>query len=322
MPQRQRIAVTIGDPSGIGPEVCAKAAQELLDSDAVDVLLVGDLQVILEAARLAGCRCGFHSVSDPLESVGSGYVGVLDPRDGAPFDYTVGIASADGGRAALAWIQCAQEQGRQGHVDGVVYGPVNSDALKLTGLIRDIDALQPAGTYMLRVSGALRVMPITEHVRMRDVAATVTTDSVTAAGIALHTALIRWGFDRPRIAVAGLNPHAMFEEDRLEIAPAVKRLVDQGVLATGPITPDAVFRRAMNREFDAVLTMYHDQGQIALKTAAFVGACTIYVGLEHVEISIPHGTAYDIAGQGKANHASMTAGIRMAGSLAAGKGFG
>lgn len=318
---RPLIAATIGDPAGIGPEVCVKAANALRSAPDCDLLLIGDLEVVRQAAAACGVECEFHSVDEPRAAAGQPYVGVLDSRRGAPIDYTTGRPSAGAGHAALEWIRCAERLAAAGRVDGLVMGPINGEALKMTRLVADVDQLQPAGTYMLRVSDSLRVMPITEHVRMREIAATVTQQNVLVAALALHEALTRWGIGQPRIAVAGLNPHAMFEEDTEQIAPAVEALKQQGVAASGPVTPDAVFRRAMSGEFDAVLTMYHDQGQIAIKTAAFSGACTIYVGLEYVQIAIPHGTAYDIAGKGRADASSLAAGIRMAARLAAGSGF-
>ncbi|UCV17773.1 PdxA family dehydrogenase [Ferribacterium limneticum] len=318
---RPLIAATIGDPAGIGPEVCVKAAQGIHGEGVFDVLLIGDIQVIQTAAEICGCHVPFRRVSAPRDGVRQNFIGVLDPRGGAAIEYLIGEASASAARAALEWLSCGHDLGSRGLIDGLVLGPVNSEALKLSGLIQHIDQLQPEGTYMLRVSGNLRVMPLTEHIPIRDVAATVSSASVMAAVSVLDEALRKWGVERPRIAVAGLNPHAMFEEDATQIAPAVQALSGQGVGVIGPISPDSVFRKAFAGDFDAVVAMYHDQGQIALKTAAFSGACTIYVGLSHVEIAIPHGTAYDIAGKGTADSSSMAAGMRMAARLVSGAGF-
>lgn len=319
--RRPLIAATIGDPAGIGPEVCVKAAQGVLEQGLFDIVLIGDLRVIQKAAHACALQVQFRLVATPQEAVRQKFVGVLDPRGCEAVEYRIGVASASAGRAALEWVQHGRDLGVQGLIDGLVFGPVNSEALKLSGVIQHIDQLQPDGTYMLRVSGKLRVMPITEHIPIREVAATVSCASVTAAVSALDEALRKWGIEKPVIAVAGLNPHAMFQEDAEEIFPAVQELVAQGIAAIGPVPPDAVFRKALAGDFDAVVAMYHDQGQIALKTAAFSGACTIYIGLSHVEISIPHGTAYDIAGKGIADSASMAAGIQMAARLASGGGF-
>jgi 4-hydroxythreonine-4-phosphate dehydrogenase len=198
---------------------------------------------------------------------------------------------------------------------------VDSSSLKLGGIVKDIDDLQPPDTFMFRISGKLRAVPITEHIRIRDIPATVTQERVLHVIRMVDEKLRLWGLPRPHIAVAGLNPHAMFEEDREQVAPAIEAARALGIDASGPHSPDSVFRLAMEGRYDAVVTMYHDQGQIAVKTTAFEGACTIYMGLPYVMLNVPHGTAFDIAGKGKAQHYSVLAAIRTAAALAAGKGF-
>src|SRR5262249_48695371 len=138
---------------------------------------------------------------------------------------------------------------------------------------------------------------------------------------AMHRALGKWGIASPLIGVAGLNPHAMFEEDTAEIAPAVQAATERQIRAEGPVSPDAIFRRGLEGKYDAIVGRYHDQGQIAVKTAAFDGACTIFIGLPYVRIGVPHGTAHDIAGKGVAQHETMLAAMRTAAALASGRGF-
>ena len=199
--------------------------------------------------------------------------------------------------------------------------PIDSTALRLTGKLKELDDLQPAGTWLLRVSDGLRVVPIAEHVLMRDVPATVTQANVLALLRLLDDTLKRFGLAQPRIAVAGLNPHAMGPEEREQIAPAVAQARAEGIVASGPVSPDAVFRQCIEGRHDAVVSMYHDQGQIAVKTAVFEGACSIYIGLPYVHLSIPHGSAYDIAGKGVAQHRSMLSAMLTAARLASGLGF-
>jgi 4-hydroxythreonine-4-phosphate dehydrogenase len=174
---------------------------------------------------------------------------------------------------------------------------------------------------MFRISGALRAVPITEHIRLRDVVATVTPARIVPVIRMVDEYLRKWGLPDPRVGVAGLNPHAMFEEDREQVAPAVEEARKLGIDVTGPISPDSVFRLCLEGRYDAVVTMYHDQGQIAVKTTAFEGACTIYMGLQFVMLNVPHGTAFDIAGLGKAQHKSILMAMRTAAALASGKGF-
>ena len=183
-----------------------------------------------------------------------------------------------------------------------------------------VDDVQPAGTVMFRVSGALRVLALSEHIPLRDVPADVTSARIVEVVEIGAAAFQQWGVSDPHYAVAGLNAHAMGVEEE-EISAAIDLLRGRGMRMTGPLAPDSVFRQCLEGQFDLVVSMYHDQGQIALKTAAFEGACTIYLGAAHLRLTIPHGTAFDIAGKGVAQHRSMLAAMNLAGQLAAGRGF-
>jgi 4-hydroxythreonine-4-phosphate dehydrogenase len=299
------IAAMIGDPAGIGPEVCVKAmASGELDA-LCDTLLIGETAAVQRAVQLCGVAREVRRVASPEAARGLPFICVLDPGDVTSADYTVGKPSAAAGRAVVNWIALGQQLGQRKQIDGLVLAPVDSASLKLGGLVKDIDELQPPDTHMLRLNGALRVVPITEHIRLRDVAATVKQAAVLELIRRLDRQLKHWGMAAPRIAVAGLNPHAMFEEEREEIAPAVEQARALGI----------------EGRHDAVVTMYHDQGQIAVKTAAFAGACTIYMGLPYVMLNVPHGSAFDIAGLGTAQHDSLLAGLRTAAALARGTAF-
>lgn len=316
------VATVIGDPCGVGPEVVLKSlADPALPRDARP-LLIGSLAA-LEATRAAcGIDIALRAVGDITAArYEPGVVDVLDdyPLDAA--EIVFGRASAACGRAVLHWLDTAERLGRSGAVQATIMAPIDSTALRLTGQLKELDDLQPAGTWLLRVSDGLRVVPIAEHVLMRDVPGTVTQANVLALLRVLAGTLERFGLRKPRIAVAGLNPHAMGPEDREQIAPAVEQARAAGIDARGPVSPDAVFRQCIEGRHDAVVSMYHDQGQIAVKTAVFEGACSIYIGLPYVHLSIPHGSAYDIAGKGVAQHKSMLAALRTAGALAAGRGF-
>ena len=322
MAKQPTIAAMIGDPAGIGPEVCVKAvASGELDAVCRPVL-IGELAAVERAAKVCGIRHPVVRISGPEETPSdSQAIRVLDPGGLAPGDYTVGKPSAAAGRAVVDWIRIGERYGADRRIDGLVLGPVDSGSLKLSGLVRDIDDLQPPGTFMFRISGNLRAVPITEHIRVRDIPSTVTKERIVPVIRMLDENLRKWGLPKPRIAVAGLNPHAMFEEDREQVAPAVAEARKLGIDASGPIAPDSVFRMAIEGRHDAVVTMYHDQGQIAVKTTAFEGACTIYMGLPFVMLNVPHGTAFDIAGQGKAQHYSILAAMKTAAALASGRGF-
>jgi 4-phospho-D-threonate 3-dehydrogenase / 4-phospho-D-erythronate 3-dehydrogenase len=322
MKELPTIVATIGDPAGIGPEVLVKSFASGELDPLCRPILVGDTATVERACKVCNVDRPVRSFRS-LDAVehGTGAINVIDTGELKPDSYVVGQPSEASGHAVLAWLDYATKLCSSGAVGALVWGPVNSTSLERTGKINHIDDLQPAGTFMFRVSGNLRVVPITEHIPIRDIAATVTRDRVRDLIVLLDRNLRNWGLPKPRIAVAGLNPHAMFEEDREVVAPAISEAREQGVDAHGPISPDSVFRMALGGKFDAIVTMYHDQGQVAVKTSAFEGACTICLGLPYVVVAIPHGTAYDIAGTGKAQHFNMLAGLKTAARLAGGSGF-
>lgn len=322
MAQPPIIAAMIGDPAGIGPEVCVKAAATAELRSICRPILIGELAAVERAARVCDVRRPIARMMEPEQLPSDpGAIGVLDPGGISAADYSVGKPSAAAGRAVVEWIRAGEQYGGQRRIDGLVLGPVDSASLRLGGAVHDIDELQPAGTFMFRISGSIRAVPITEHIRIRDIPATVTPERILHVIRMLDENLRKWGLPQPRIAVAGLNPHAMFEEDREQVAPAVEQAKQHGIDASGPISPDSVFRLTLEGRYDAIVTMYHDQGQIAVKTTAFEGACTIYMGLPFVMLNVPHGTAFDIAGQGKAQHRSMLNAMKTAAALAAGRGF-
>ncbi len=316
------IAIMIGDPAGIGPEVCVKALASGELAGLCRPLLIGDMGVVKRAAEVCGVTLALQPVTAPDEVVASHHtVAVLDPGG---FDVSAcpfGTSSVAAGEAVLNWIDMGMALGASGAVQGLVLGPLHSESIKATGRVTDIDDLQPAGTFMLRLSGPLRVVPLTEHLPLADAIARVTPEAVLKVIELLHVNLQRWGLPDPRIAVAGINPHAMFAQDRERVLPAVEQAQGQGIDVSGPISPDAVFRRTLEGHYDAVVSMYHDQGQIAVKTSSFAGACTVYLGLPHVMLNVPHGTAFDIAGTGVAQSKSMLAAIKMAANMASGNGI-
>ena len=316
------VATVIGDPCGVGPEVVLKALATGQPQAVSRPLLIGSLAALEKTRAACGIDIALRAIADSADArYEPGVIDVLDPVPLDPEQLVFGRASAACGEAVLHWLDTAEHLGRAGVVQASIMAPIDSTAIRLTGKLKELDDLQPAGTWLLRVSDGLRVVPIAEHVLMRDVPATVTKAHVLALLRLLDDTLKRYGLAQPRIAVAGLNPHAMGPEDREQIAPAVEQARAEGIVASGPVSPDAVFRQCIEGRHDAVVSMYHDQGQIAVKTAVFEGACSIYIGLPYVHLSIPHGSAYDIAGKGIAQHRSMLSAMLTAAALAAGRGF-
>lgn len=316
------IATIIGDPAGIGPEICIKALASGDLDQICESVLIGDLRVLERAAGVAGVTLSMQAVSSLDQPVtGTNVIRVLEPCDFDVDQCPFGKISIDCGNAVLDWLEYGSALGASGAIQGLVMAPLDSGSIKLTGRIAHVDDLQPPGTYMFRMGGTLRVVPLTEHLRLSEAIERVNPDAVLELILLLNKNLVSWGIPQPRIAVAGINPHAMFPEDQEKISPAIEQAQKSGINVSGPVTPDAVFRMAMAGKYDAVVTMFHDQGQIAIKTASFEGACTVYLGLPYVMLNVPHGSAFDIAGTGTAQHKSILTAMKTAAQMAVGSGI-
>ena len=301
MADRARLAITLGDPRGVGPEVVARALA--LGPLHADIVLVGPDDLL--AGIPARSRLG---------------VGEWGMGTGAGTDETRAIA---GGRLAGRAIERAVWLARAGEVDAIVTAPVEKRALQLAGhrypgVTEFLGALcGGVETVMMLTAGSLRVALITTHIPLRDVLSAVTTARVLRVGEITAAALRdRFGIAEPRLAVCALNPHAgeggLFgDDDARVLRPAAERLG-----AAGPLPADTVFVRALRGEFDAVLAPYHDVGMTAVKVAGFGRGVNVTLGLPFPRTSPDHGTAFDIAGHGKADPGSMRAAIEMAMALA------
>ena len=286
-----RIGLTVGDPAGIGPEVCKRAAR---DSHVVDVCAPVVYGPMLENERAA---------------------------------YRTGTASAEGGRVAFEAIRAATADALAGRLDAITTAPINKAGWALAGLPwlghTDLLAhLTGASTVaMMFHAEQLRVVLATVHIPLSEVPRQVTRERLEQT-IGLTDAELPWfGFSHPRLAVAGLNPHAgeqglMGDEEERVVQPAVQASRARGIDVTGPLPGDSVFVRALKGEFDAVVACYHDQGLIPVKLAAFGSAVNVTLGLPIVRTSVDHGTAYDIAGQGIADPTSMIRAVLLAARLA------
>lgn len=322
MSEKPVLALSIGDPSGVGPEIVVKALQTRQPQERMQVLLLGNRDGIEHAAAQAGCDLSFANVASPQEAraLGNGAIPVFDDGALTMADYTIGQPSRKGGRATYDRFVQAMEWASDGAVAGFITAPVDSASFALAG-VRLGELSHPPGTCLLRCSGNLRYVPIGEHVLIRDVPPSVTKDNVAGVIRLIGNQMMRWGMPAPRIAVAGLNPHCAGSEDRDEIAPAVEATRAEGFDVTGPLSPDTVFRRALHGQFDVVVAMYHDQGQIAIKTTGLEAASAIFVGLPYVRVGVPHGSALDIAGKGIAKHDTMLSALTTASRLINGGGL-
>ncbi|MDB6454563.1 4-hydroxythreonine-4-phosphate dehydrogenase PdxA [Falsirhodobacter sp. 20TX0035] len=310
------IGITMGDPAGVGPEISVKALAEMSPADRARTQIYGN-RATLEAAKTAiGCAVELegHVVDLPIE--------------GAPLPW--GQLSPVAGDAAFRFIEQAVRDAQAGKIGCIVTAPINKEALNAaghhydghTGMLRSLTGSQAA--YMLLASERLKVIHVSTHVSLSEAIRRATTERVLATIRAGNAHLKRIGIAKPRIAVAGINPHCgengLFgTEDVDQIAPAVDAARAEGIDASGPISADTVFHRAHSGAFDLVVAQYHDQGHIPIKLVAFDTAVNVSVELPIDRTSVDHGTAFDIAGKGIANHGNMNEAIAYARKLVAGK---
>lgn len=308
MPPSKTIAITMGEPGGVGPEIALKAAKETMRTMQVRAHLVGSLGVWSEAASVCKVSLDGFTIID------------TGPCEG----FIKGAPSAAGGAASAAAIRKAVELAMSGEADAIVTAPISKEALRMTGLhwpghTEMLAELTNTREYAMMLMGAgLRVMLVTTHAAMADVPRMLTRDSVLGTIRLARRACSMLQLPSARIAVTGLNPHAgesgMFgSEEREHIAPAIEAARKEGIDATGPLPADTVFHRAVKlSQFDIVVCMYHDQGLGPLKLLAFDSGVNATIGLPIIRTSPDHGTAYDIAWQNRASTTSMLEAINTA----------
>ncbi|MBX9836557.1 MAG: 4-hydroxythreonine-4-phosphate dehydrogenase PdxA [Burkholderiaceae bacterium] len=338
------LAITQGDSAGIGPEIIAKAFRDT-PADLHGCFVVGDVATLRRAAQCIE-RPGTPAlpvalISNPAEalSVPPRCVPVLQ-LDGIAGPQPFGHISAEAGQAAAQCVVWAARAALRGEIAGLVTAPLHKEALHAAGVDypghtellqaeaaawRGV-ALADMPVRMMLASDELRTVLVSIHMSLRAALETVTLDNVFQTLLITHAALLRSLGRAPRIAVAGLNPHAgeggLFGREEIEvIAPAIAQARAQGLNVTGPLAPDTVFMRARHTaakpgEFDVVLAMYHDQGLIAVKYLGVDKGVNVTLGLPLVRTSPDHGTAFDIAGQGTADASSLIEAVRMAKKLA------
>lgn len=321
-PVRAKVGIVIGDPCGIGPEVVVKAWASGKLQRVCRPVLIGSAAAVREVIRERRMSARLRVIDAPERL--SGRVDTIDIIDSGaldPADITPGADNTACGRATGVWLDEADSLARAGRLQATVMGPISSGAMQMAGVLDRVVQVRPGHSYLLLASGALRVAHLTDHVALREVSALITADLIDSALRTLDAVLRQWGLARPRIAVAGFNPHAKGPEEEQHIAPGIERARAAGIDVTGPVSPDSVFRHCIEGRFDIVLAMYHDQGHIAIKTAAFAGNVAIILGPPYPHVTVAHGTAYDIVGRGIADHSMILNAIVTAGSLAAGRAF-
>lgn len=328
MSQHAPIAITLGDPAGIGPEIIVRMAIARTPEQA-PLLVIGDAAILQRAAARMGIKPAIEVLERlaRLPDTGQGQsIYVLQPEAPLPGDLPIGRVDARAGAAAYAWVVHAIDLALAGEIGAVVTAPLNKAALAAAGIPypghTEILA-ERSGTRdfgMMLANSELCVMLVSIHLSLRDAIEAVTeANELRAIRLAARACRAR-GIAAPRIAVAGLNPHAgeggLFgDEDARIIAPAIECARAEGLDASGPWPGDTVFMRARRGDFDVVVAQYHDQGLIPVKYPGIEDGINVTVGLPFVRTSVDHGTAFDIAGQGIADPASLIQAFRQADTL-------
>jgi 4-hydroxythreonine-4-phosphate dehydrogenase len=325
-----RIALVLGDPTGIGPEICARVLHDQRMADTARLVVVGDARMLEQGARDAAVTLDFErTTAERLDQVAPNKVPLIDLGNMDPAALPRGQASAEAGRLTGDTLVQALRLSRQGVVDAVSFAPLNKRAmfdggyrfadehqmfaheLGHRGYFSEMNVLD--GQWMSRVTG---------HQALREAVNNVTPDRIADAIRLADAMMRRSGIEKPRIAVAALNPHGgengLFGTEEIDfIRPTVERVAATGIDCRGPFPSDTVYLKAFNGEYDGVVSMYHDQGQIATKLRGFNRGVTVTGGLSTVLTTPSHGTAYDIVGRGVATTGALESAIRLAAQLSA-----
>ena len=325
---RPIIGLTMGDPAGIGPEVVVKAMNERALYRLCRPVALGDVQVFRATLKALDLNLSLHPVADPVQGVYTfGTIDVVQAVTADLSSLSLGQVQPAAGKAAAECVIKAAELAQAGQIDAMATAPLNKDALNQAGyhypghteMLAELTGTEDFSLTL--IAGKLRVMHVTTHVSMRRALDLVDRARVLKI-VRLADRFCRYlGVLSPRIAVAGFNCHAgengLFGTEEIDqITPAIEQARAERIDATGPWPGDTIFYRASRGEFDMVVAMYHDQGHIPVKMLGFEAGVNTTAGLPIIRTSVDHGTAFDIAGQGKANYGSMVEAVKLAAQLA------
>jgi len=328
--KKPTIAITLGDPSGIGPEIILKALKITLIQKMANFLIIREKKIIKKAAPAAGVD--WHRIisidekrlSTTRFKVGNFYL--LDLKNIRPTNFQIGQSSVLSGRAAMEYLEKAASLAQSKKIQAVVTGPISKEAInaagyKYPGQTEFFAAKTCTKNYaMLFDSPSLKIILVTIHTPLRTVPKKISSPKILNCLRLGYNFLKKLKIKKPKIAVAGLNPHAgehglLGSEEKQIIEPAIQKARKAGLPVVGPFPADVIFKKALEKKFDLVVAMYHDQGLIPLKMVAFDQAVNITLGLPFVRTSPDHGTAFDIAGKGIANPGSLIAALQLAAKL-------
>ena len=314
MKKNDIIAITMGDPAGIGAEVIVKALNRLEKIGDSSLLIIGDSTIIQHYAEKYAISIPPIKVIDNPSEVDSSFLNVIEPIQVE--NITPATVSVECGKASYKYIEKSIELALNGEIDAVVTCPINKEALKCAGYNypghTEIFA-EKCGVdnfSMMFTLEDVSIVHVTTHCSLLEAIELITVDRVYKNIELLHTTLISMGYKSPRIAVGGLNPHAgengLFGTEEIEhIIPAIEKAQKKGINATGPFPPDTIFMSAFKGNYDGVVSMLHDHGFVAVKSREFEKGVNVTVGLPIIRTSVGHGTAFDIVGKGVASPESL-----------------
>lgn len=320
------IAITMGDPAGIGPEIIVKAFKDHRLRETCRPIVIGDAGQLKSAATRFAPEISIRALARP-EDAGDekSILGVIDLRN-VPENLPQRRPSAEGGKASVQYIRTAVDLALQHRVAAITTAPINKEAIHLAGhfypghteLLAEHTGTQDFALMM--AGGKLRVVLTTTHVSLKNVRELLTLEKIAGIIRLTHRWLSQHVAETPKIAVTGLNPHCgdggiFGEEEATMIVPAIELARREGIVVEGPFSADALFPRAKSGEYDAVITMYHDQGMIPIKMESLGHAVNITLGLPIIRTSVDHGTAYDIVGKGVASPESLIEAVKTAALL-------
>jgi 4-hydroxy-L-threonine phosphate dehydrogenase PdxA len=328
--QKPVIGLMLGDVTGIGPEISAKLLASGAATEAANVVVIGDKRVLDLGIRNAGVKLGYRVVPS-VDAIRwpSEQLPLLDLGNVDPAKFPQGVSSAESGKLTGDTLKLMIDLALAGKLDGICFAPLNKGAMHQGGWkFHDEHQMFAKLTDHSGFFGEMNVIKefstfrVTSHVALREAVNMVTAERIESAIRLADDTLRAAGHAKPRIGVAALNPHngenGLFGDEEIRIIrPTVDRMRGEGVNCTGPISSDAIFIKARKGEFDGVVMMYHDQGQIATKLLGFSKGVTVTAGLKTVFTTPAHGTAYDIVGQGKADVGAMEHAFSIAAKLAA-----
>lgn len=320
---KPRVGLLLGDPSGIGPELIVKLLHRTEEQGLAKVLLLGERWALEEAQRIVGVKLELASVASPDQFNTSSISAFMETNFLQPSEIVPARATAMAGAVVIKSLKLALDLAKKGSIDGICYAPLNKQAMHLAGMqfsdemslfVHELGHKGDSGE--INVLGEAWTSRVTSHVSLFEVPRLITIASVQKAIRLIHHTMVTAGINAPRIAVAALNPHAgeggNFGREEIDvIKPAITEAAANGINVDGPFPSDTIFLKLKDGLFDAVVTMYHDQGQIAMKLMGFQRGVTVAGGLPIAITTPAHGTAFDIAGQGRADVGAMVEAFKL-----------